>query len=227
MRIPMVRGRPFGDRDSRSAPGVVIVNQTLARRLWNSEDVVGRRVRFDSPKAGTLEVVGVAQDAKYDEPTERPRPFLYLPLAQHPVIDTETLLVRMRAGSACATDRARRCHTRARSPVACIRRAAVRDGAARAGGQAAGHDRPVRQLRAARDGAGLARPFGVMAYTMACRTREMGVRLALGATPGQLIRLVARDGLRLALIGTFIGVMLSRSVGKGVGCRRVRHRDGG
>jgi ABC-type antimicrobial peptide transport system permease subunit len=174
-------------------------------------------VRFDSPKAGTLEVVGVSRDAKYDEPTERPRPFLYLPLAQHPVIDTETLLVRTRAGALVRPIALEEVihGLDSRLPAFDVRPF-----------ETVLSDRADKQramtvlfasfglLAMALASLGL---YGVMAYTMACRTREMGVRLALGATPGQLVRLVARDGLRLALIGTFIGVMLALPLAKVLG----------
>ena len=80
LRIPIARGRPFGDRDSRSAPGVVIVNQTLARRLWKSEDVVGRSVRFDSAQrpARSRSSASRRTPSTTSRP-RRPRPFLYLP----------------------------------------------------------------------------------------------------------------------------------------------------
>ena len=217
LQIPIVRGRAFSDRDTSSAPGVVIVNQTLARRLWNTEDVVGRSLRFDSAHARPLEVAGVAKDAKYDEPTERPRAFLYLCLAQQPVFDTETLLVRTLAGASVrATALEDAIHgLDASLPAFDVRPfdAVLRDRADK--------QRAMTVLFASFGLLALLLAslglYGVMAYTTACRTREMGVRLALGATPGQLTRLIARDGLRLALIGTCIGAVLALPLAKVLG----------
>ena len=202
MKIPIVRGRAFSDQDRHGTAGVVIVNQTLAHRLWDTEDVIGRRVRFDDAAAETMEVVGVARDSKYDEPTEHARPFLYVCLGQRSVFDTETLLVRA-AGSTPLSPAALENAIRALDPLLPVFNVRTFDDVLR---DRADKQRAMTVLFA---GFGLLALllaaiglYGVMAFTMAGRTRELGVRLALGATPNQLIQLVALDGLRLALIGT-------------------------
>ena len=217
MKIPIVRGRAFSDQDRHGTASVVIVNQTLARRLWDTEDVIGRRVRFDDALPETMEVVGVARDSKYDEPTERARPFLYVCLGQQSVFDSETLLVRA-AGSTPLGPAALENAIRALNPVLPVFNARTFDSLLR---DRADKQRAMTVLFA---GFGLLALvlaaiglYGVMAFTMAGRTRELGVRLALGATPHQLIRLVARDGLRLALIGTGVGVVLALPVAQILG----------
>jgi predicted permease len=217
MGIPIVRGRAFTEGDRRGSGLVAIVNQTLARRLWNSDDVVGRRFRLDEGKAETFEVIGVARDSKYDEPTESPRPFLYLCLAQQTVFDTDTLLVRA-SSVAPVSPSAVAGAIRALDPLLPVFDVRTFDAILR---DRADKQRAMTVLFA---GFGLLALllaalglYGVMAYATARRTREMGVRLALGATPAQLIALVARDGLRLALIGTVIGVSLAVPVAKVLG----------
>jgi ABC-type antimicrobial peptide transport system permease subunit len=196
---------------------VAIVNQTLARRLWNSDDVVGRRLRLDEGKAETLEVIGVARDSKYDEPTESPRAFMYLCLAQQAVFDADTLLVRA-SSFAPVSPSAIAGAIRALDPLLPVFDVRTFDAILR---DRADKQRAMTVLFA---GFGLLALllaalglYGVMAYATARRIREMGVRLALGATPAQLIALVARDGLRLALIGTVIGVSLAVPVARVLG----------
>ena len=217
MKIPIVRGRAFSDQDRHGTASVVIVNQTLAHRLWDTEDVIGRRVRFDDAAAETMEVVGVARDSKYDEPTEHARPFLYVCLGQRSVFDTETLLVRA-AGSTPLSPTALENAIRALDPLLPVFNVRTFDDVLR---DRADKQRAMTVLFA---GFGLLALllaaiglYGVMAFTMAGRTRELGVRLALGATPNQLIQLVALDGLRLALIGTGAGVVLALPVAKILG----------
>ena len=84
MRIDLVRGRDFSPADVAGAPPVVIVNETLARRLWPDGDAIGSGLRADDRDAPPLEVVGIVRDGKYRDLTERPRVAPYLPLAQHP-----------------------------------------------------------------------------------------------------------------------------------------------
>jgi hypothetical protein len=79
MRIPFVHGRDFDERDQEDARGVVIINETLARRYWPGGDAVGRRLK---PTKDWLEIVGIAKDVKYRSLSEAPQPFLYLPLLQ-------------------------------------------------------------------------------------------------------------------------------------------------
>jgi putative ABC transport system permease protein len=217
MQIPIVRGRAIDERDQSGAPRAAVINQALARALWGDGDPIGRTVRLQAWTDQTLEVVGVARDAKYDEPTEDPRPFVYLALAQDAAFDNETLLVRSGAG--------------APSPGRAIERA-IRD---------LDPALPVYDVRAfseiLRDRADKQRAlsllfssfgvlalalaavglYGVMTYATTRRARELGVRLALGATPAQLASMVARDSLRLGMIGTIAGTALGLPLARALG----------
>src|SRR5260370_15778137 len=79
MRIPFVRGRDFDERDQEGAPGVVIINETMARRYWPGGDALGRRLKLTKD---WLEIVGIAKDVKNRSFSEAPQPFLYLPWVQ-------------------------------------------------------------------------------------------------------------------------------------------------
>jgi putative ABC transport system permease protein len=207
LEIPLLRGRAIGDEDRRGAPGAAVVNETLACQLWPGSDALGRIVRFD--EGYSVQVIGVAHDAKYDDATEDPRPFLYLSLAQHAPLDRETLIVRTAGPSALATPLLQ-AHIRALDPTLPVFDVRPFETVLR---DRADKQRGISALFA---GFGLLALllaslglYGVMAYAVTRRTREIGVRLALGATPAQLTRLVAGDGVRLALTGVAVGAVLA------------------
>jgi ABC-type antimicrobial peptide transport system permease subunit len=165
----------------------------------------------------TLRVVGLARNSKYDEATEDPRAFLYLSLAQHGTVDRETVLVRT-TGSPALIASAVQAQLRALDPSLPIFDARTFDDVLK---QRADKQRGLSGLFAAFGLVALLLAalglYGVMAYAVARRTREMGVRLALGATPAQVTRLIAGDGLRLALTGVVIGSVLAIPLGQVLG----------
>ena len=217
MRIPIVRGRPFTDRDGPGATVAVIVSQALARRFWGDGDPIGQPLQVHLQRPVDAEVVGVARDSKYDDPTERPEPFVYFALAQQPVFDGETLIVRTAAGAApigAVLERTIRAMDPALPvydvhPFSTILYDRV------------DKQRALSTLFSCFGGLALLLAavglYGVMAHGAARRTREFGVRLALGATPSQLAALIARDGLRLGLVGTAIGAAVALPLAKVAG----------
>ena len=176
------------------------------RQLWPGAESVGRSLRLDD---AALEVVGVARNSKYDEATEDPRPFLYLSLAQHSPLDRETLIVRTSAAPAALAP-AVQAAMRALDPALPVFDVRPFEAVLQT---RADKQRAISGLFAAFGALALLLAalglYGVMTYAVTRRTREMGVRLALGATPAQLTRLVAGDGLRLATIGVAIGAALA------------------
>ena len=206
LEMPIAAGREIGAQDVRGAPRTVVVNETLARQLWPGGTALGRALRVDGD---TFEVVGIARDAKYDEPTEDPRPFVFVSLAQYSPLDRDTVMVRTTTAPVLvgAAVQAEIRALDAALPVFDVRplETVLRDRADK--------QRGVSMLLAAFGLLALLLAalglYGVMAYAVTKRTREMGVRLALGATPGQLMRLIATDGLHLALTGVAIGGLLA------------------
>jgi predicted permease len=212
MEIPIVRGRSIAVADRRGAPEVAIANETLARHLWSGLDPIGRTVRIDDRR---VVIVGLARDAKYDEATERTRPFLYLSLAQHSNVDRETIVVRSSAYMTAATLRE---HIRALDPALPVFDVKPFEDVLR---DRADKQREIGALLGAFGILALVLAslglYGVMSYAVTRRTHEIGVRLALGATPRQLIRLIAADGFRLAMTGVVAGSILSYPLARTLG----------
>ena len=208
LRVPLVAGRMFDAADREGAPGVVILSRSLAERLWPGQTAVGRHIYWGGVTGRTRTVVGIAgdiRDVRLDAPAI---PMVYLPYAQLPLADM-TLLVRTRAGAAAGADAVRR---EMRAIDAALPIPDVRPLAAnRASAMSAPRLRTaalavfgtVALLLAA---TGL---YGVVAFTVSQRTREIAIRMALGARPAQVMQLFFRRGARLAALGSAAGLFLA------------------
>jgi predicted permease len=214
MEIPLLRGRGIAEADRRGSPDVAIVNQTLARRLWPDLDPLGRTLQVDDH---SVQIIGVARDAKYDEATEDPRPFLYLALEHHSMIDRETVIARSVGGS-ILSGAAVRDQIHALDPALPVFDVKSFDDVLR---DRADKQRGISVLFAAFGVLALALAslglYGVMSYAVTRRTHEIGVRLALGATPRELIRLIAVDGFQLTVKGIAIGTVLAYPLARALG----------
>ena len=206
--IPLTRGRLFGPEDTAAAPARVIVNEALVRRFFPSEDPLGKRVTFNDPKDTNVQwltIIGVVADTRRGGVDRPVWAELYFPLAQSgdPRL---TVLVRT-AGDPIAVARAAQEQVWAvdpLQPVASVR--TLEDLVART--QANRRFTMVMLTVFAVVALLLAAVgiYGVIAYSTAQRTHEIGVRVALGATRIDVLQMVLRDGLRIGALGTLIGI---------------------
>lgn len=221
LRIPIVRCRGIADGDRPGAPRVAVVNESFARRFWPGQDAVGRRIGTSGDEGPFMEVVGVARDAKYGTLGEEPRPFFYVPFAQDFAFVKSvgsfipaTVLVRVGGEPATRLGEIRQAvqdvdpavSLSPARPLADLLGLSVLP--ARVAGVALGAFGALGLGLAA---LGLA---GVVSQSVAQRTREFGIRLALGADRSSVVRLALGEGSRLVAIGTAVGLVLSLALAR-------------
>jgi predicted permease len=212
MGIPILRGRAFQRTDTADSPRVAVVNEHFARHYWPGSEPIGKRIRLESAAGVSVEIVGVAQAVKYREGLDRFADFVYLPLAQHPVARL-VLLVKSSG-----------------DPLELVKpvTAAV---------QTLDANMPMSETRTYEDlyrysfveGPGIAIKlvgtlgavglvlaitglYGLVSYNVSRRTREIGIRIAIGAKPSDVLRLMMSKGLMLVGIGTAIGLVMGIAV---------------
>jgi predicted permease len=212
MGVAIVRGRGIRATDTADAPRVAVVNEQLAQHYWPGGDAVGRHVRLDSRTGPSVEIVGVARTIKYRDPSERPIDFAYVPLAQQPA-PRMVLLVKSTGDPLTLVDPVKAVvrsldpdlpMLETRSYEDLYRFSAV-DGP-RTAVEMVGAMGAVGLLLAV---AGL---YGLVAYNVTRRTREIGIRMAIGARPSDVLRLVMGKGLVLVGVGMTIGLALGVAV---------------
>lgn len=209
MGIPLLKGRDFQRSDAEGTQPVIIINRAAAERVWSGEDPLGKQVKFGDPKLPAWTVIGVVGDVHHDALDQQPAMQFYTPHAQWPNADTDMTFVVRTAGDpeamTAAVERAiRSVDAQPISHVTTLERMIGVSVISRRlvlsllGGFA------LLALVLAAVGV-----YGVAAYGVAQRTREIGIRMALGATPTAVRRMVLGEGLRLTLAGIALGMMLA------------------
>jgi predicted permease len=217
MAIPVRQGREYRESDTAASPRVLVVNEALARRYWPEGNALGSRVRM-GPNA--WEVIGITADAKYNSINERPLPQLFFPMSRSEV-STLRLFVRT-TGDPSPMVAEVRSAIRALDPALPIYDARtitehmqVAVFAQRMAADLLGAMGILALLLAA---IGL---YGVMAYAVSQRTQELGIRLALGASPRSLLNMIVWQGMRLTVIGLVIGLALALAAFGSIGAVRT------
>jgi predicted permease len=213
LEIPLLRGRRFTSGDREGSPRVAIINQMAARQYFPGREALGQRVAPGRNDAEKMEIVGIARDTKYNQQRKETRPLIYTPWRQE-------------------LNRAGRMHfaLRAAGPTAALLPAvtqAVRELDANLSltDVSTQVERSLKTIAAERFTAKLLTFFGVlaallaaigiygvMAYSVAQRTTEIGIRMALGARAGAVVHMVARQGMTFAVVGVVLGVLAAQAL---------------
>jgi predicted permease len=208
LRIPLQRGRAFTDADDEKSPSVAIVNQTMGKKFWPDQDPLGKRFSIKGPSGPFLQIVGVVQDGKYKSVIEEPQPFFYVPLSQSYLplrtfhlrtsVPPETLSIQLQE------------QVRALAPNLAISQLETLDQALqglngylifRLGAQLTGTMGLLGLILA------VVGVYSVASYAAAQRTQEIGIRMAIGATPRDILKMVLRQGTGMVGIGLLAGLV--------------------
>jgi predicted permease len=203
--IPLLEGRNFREQDRADGTPVTIINEAMARRFWPGESPLGRTVHLDAPGFAGPVVIGVARTAKIRSLEENPRPFIYLPFAQE--FNSWVTVLATTRGDPAATTRELHRLLRTSYPDVIVTKSTTL-------AEHIGIMHVARRLSALLSSvcAGLALflaavgLWGVVSFAVALRTREMGIRMALGSEPRGLVTLMVRGGMRLVVLGGGVGL---------------------
>jgi predicted permease len=208
MRVPLLRGRAFSDSDGETSRRVAIVNQTMADNFWPGEDAIGKRFGINADPGQFFEIVGVAGNGAYNILGEKPQPYFYLPLAQS-FSTMQTIAVRASVPLNPLLVQVQR-EIRSLSPELPILDAETMEQSL-----AGLNGYFVLRLGATMAGImgflGLALAvvgvYGVVSFSVAQRTREIGIRMALGASRRDILKFVLRQGLTIVIAGVVVGLI--------------------
>ena len=208
LHIPVRHGRAFTESDEEKTLAVAVVNQSMAKKFWPDEDPLGKRFSTKGPSGPFIEVVGVVQDGKYKGVIEVPQPHFYLPLSQA-YIPLRTFHIRTSVPPESLSTQAQS-QVRELAPSLAISEMQTLDQALqglngflffRLGAQLTGTMGLLGLILA------VVGVYSVASYAAVQRTQEIGIRMAIGATPGDILKMVLRQGLGTVGIGLLAGLV--------------------
>ncbi len=213
--VPILQGRLFAPTDTPDAPGVIVVNQAFARKFWPGVNALGKRVRRTTADGKSFEVVGIVADYKVNTVGEPATPYVHFAYTQRPGMG-EAIIARTHGDASALVDAMRRELLGMDPNLLFLDNQTMKTqvGAtllpAKFGAMSVSAVGVIAMLLAA---IGL---YGVIAYSVAQRTREIGIRMALGAKPGEVLGLIMRQGLTVAAAGAAGGAVLAIGAAKAV-----------
>ncbi|MFL6513576.1 MAG: ADOP family duplicated permease [Chthoniobacterales bacterium] len=211
--IPIVSGREFARADDENAPPVAVINETMAAKYWPAKNPVGERLKA---KDKWLQIVGVAKNANYRTKIETPTPFFYVPLRQNFRVQNSLLIRTRKTAGAMMNALAGEVHALDRQLVPLLTQR-LQDQI----DQISYSQRLAVTLVAIFGAMALVLAaiglYAVMSYSVSQSTRELGVRMALGAAAGDVLRLVITRGLRLTIAGIVIGAIAAFALTRWMG----------
>ena len=206
MQIPLRRGRYFSEYDTKDSSHVVVINETAARLYWPDHDPVGQFIRVPAFAAGQCQIVGIVADIKQNSLNDEPTPAIYLPFTQE-IMPWQTLVVRTKSDPLSLAALIRQ-EVAALDPAQPVARVATLDQLLEAS-----TSQPRFRTFLLGSFAGIALLlsavgiYGVMAYAVSRRTREIGMRMALGAQPVEILTLIFGESITLTLFGILLGLV--------------------
>lgn len=217
--IPLLGGRDFTDRDDEKAPYVAIVNQTFVKQYWPHQDPIGRHFRSVNDPAHSIEVVGVAKDARYIFVRGPEYPLVYFPFAQHAGTSLETLQVRTAGDPKTMIPELERTIESLAPDLPVFEVKTMTEALYTLNGflayeVAAGLAAAMGILGLVLSVVGV---YGVISYAASQRSHEIGVRMALGAQPRQILRMILRQGIVIVAVGLVLGVLAALAAARVVG----------
>ena len=213
MGIPVLEGREFTRSDNETAAPVAVVNQAMAQQLWQGQDPVGRRIRV---KDRWLQVVGLARNARFSRFTETPTPFFYIPLRQSTTIGPALYIRTALAPQTLTESLVSQIHN-SDPDLGVDEVITMREQLERTFAPQRFALLVISLFATMAVGLAMVGLYGVLSYTVSQGRREFGLRMALGASPSNLLRLVLSHGLILCAIGVALGFAVAISTSRLLG----------
>ena len=214
MGMSLQQGRGFTDHDDQNAPKVAVINETAVRKYFPNENPIGRRFGSTIETAGQLEIVGVLRDAKYDSVRDPAPPTMYVPYLQQPRTP-QTIFQLRTSGDPIAAVGAIREAVRQIDPNLPLMDVSTQLDTVE---KRLKQERIFAQAYTLFGGLALLLAsiglFGLMSYSVARRTNEVGIRMALGARARDVLTLVMRESMTLVAAGVVIGVVTAVAAGR-------------
>jgi putative ABC transport system permease protein len=212
--IPLDRGRDFSDGDTFDAPFSAIINEALARKSFPSQDPIGHVIYCGLDSLKPMTIIGIVGDIRQSGPARSPAPEIYMPYEQHPLPSTDLSVAVRTAGATGPLAESMRTKAQELSSEAPVKFTTLE--------ASLSEDVAAPRFRTLLLGIfaalavclAMAGVYGVMAYVVGQRVHEIGLRMALGATPGNVLRMVLREGLLLAAGGIVLGLVAAAAASR-------------